>query len=211
MRWLAFTLLAGVLGSAALEAQTTIDTRTGHPNGASNPSPDWVHGQSFTVPSIDHYLNVMGFVFFGNAGEYALTIHAWNGMSITGPAIFQSAVFTVSQASPDLSLDASAGDLPSPYYYEWRLGSLNLTPGGMYLAQLAAVNAGGSYLRIVAGDAYDGGHQVTHVGGETVNYTFYDATFRADFGPVPTVVPEPSTLGLLACGLLLLGIVARPR
>ncbi len=181
-------------------------------------------GQTITAPAQDSLLTRFAFVLenFGGAPlEADAEVYAWDGAGVLGPALFQSAPFTIAANS---AADPLAGVLyrATP--------NITLSAGGQYVllfttSGLQSSQSAAAQFGAVTPATYTDGSLVTLESGNDhsalsgssdyfVNPS-YDLAFQADFAPLPEANPVPEASTTVSLGLLLMlgagGTVAARR
>jgi hypothetical protein len=180
-------------------------------------------GQTFTVPLGSNFLTAMHFEQFpeGAAGifPYSVTIRPWD--EATNQMGAPIATVNTSNADP-----VTHAPLPMDYVF-----NANVVPGASYIAWLTAVPPGmffppcdvppgcGNFIVMGfatpgvhnsdTGSGYGDPHPDVYVGGKFIftghpEIVNWDASFTASF----ITTPEPSTLALVAVGLIALALGA---
>jgi len=217
-----------IFGVTPALADTTIDT-TPSWNGSSAVQP-WgtvaggntpTYGQVITTPA-DHFLTSFSFELNTPAGiGYTGDVYAWNGVSATGPALFQSPQELTS--GPSGAFKLTTVDVPF----------LDLTAGSQYVLFLTTVgqsaggNSGGPWGQPQFQNVYPGGGFVFNNGGTVGSLTSgswnqgflgsgSDLAFKATFASSPVAAtPEFGSVfslgGLLAASGAGLWIKRRRR
>ena len=187
-------------------------------------------GQSFTVPSGTTFTQLNEFDFWlrdntitGTTPFYAY-LFGWDPATrMTGGSyLFRSTAQTYTGAA-------------TPTEFSFVTGGLNLTAGQSYLAVLSSVELPDAPVSLRPGatqttswpnDTYAGGSSFVRNGpvglatltggawslaGGTGTDLAFRATFAAPTGGTPAVIPEPSSMALLATGVLGVVAIARRR
>ncbi len=226
------SILSGILLASAARADLVVSTITGTGpdvspipwDGSSSVSP-WrptglptpTYGETFLDPAGNPLLTGMTFEindFSTPAIPFQAYVYAWNGTSITGPALFTSAVMSVPSAS-----GFQAVTVPTP-------GTV-LTPGDEYIAFYSTLGDGGDpsstsawgfMQNPPADNAYTDG---TFEFNNSTNFSALtsptwislgsDLAFTLTFAPAPAAVPEPSSVFLLVTVITALGFLARRK
>lgn len=189
-------LIPGVvcLQPLAAHAQTTISTLTA-PAGSSFSTTSSIVGQTFTAPA-DSVLTSFA-VELETTANTTLSIRPYNPVAntVTGPALFTSA-------------PTPLGTVAGERGYTFNIGSLALTPGGVYGAFLVGPTNFHGFNRGTLdprNDPYTGGQQViannftdVFVGFDNTAGIRVDLAFTAKFVPVGfNTVPEPGSVALM--------------
>ena len=208
-----------------------------------SPAP-WLYpstwGQTFTADAENRFMNSFTFYFdknydssdrhFGES-RFAGYVAAWDDDpdrshgQVVGPLLYSSGMQTV-----------PAEPIPQEVYtfpaFTFNTGSLELEPGGKYVAFMSAANffdgvADSGWVGITETNTYDGGSLVTWSGSGLHNLTKSnwadysdpatnsfltntDLAFTMVFSPTAGgAVPEPSTYGMIGAAALLLIAGAR--
>ena len=173
---------------------TVIDTLSvaGNSLGCLGVHPDCgqTFGQTFTVPSLDTHLDDFGFAVLEvvNAPlNVQFKLYEWDGTDTTGPALFQSAVLSISNSSEQLYTFAT---------------DIDLVGGNQYMALLDTSSIGNSVapfgrLTRIPNTTYLGGEflwERTSGDGNWDDGFDVDVRFIARFSE-PTVVLSPLRSG----------------
>jgi hypothetical protein len=211
--------LSGALFVTGASAATVIDTVSGW-NGTEDVS-SWggipgteVYGQSITAPVATSLLTGFSFKIRDTTAPIAYNafVYAWNGTSITGPALF-------SLNGQSVGGGGSQNFLPVSFST-----SVAVNPGSQYMLFLSTIGAPAGDLDTNWGyrgdDVYAGGgfhfFNTTDFGTLSTPWETFvgggkdDLAFTATFDGT-TVVPVPGALGLMLSGAVALGFLGRRR
>ncbi len=217
---------AALLGAAAPAAAQTVIGRTadadyagpiGRDDLATTPTTRVV-AQTFVTPDGAPVLQEFRFLLADFIGGDALrlrgSVYAFQGDRLAGPALFASALVPGSTAAElgEVAFGGALGLALTPgSTYAFVLSSLDGTPDGatnFFGATAADSYAGGALLASTASSA----GALFAAGAFSAVAGSPDAAFRATFTAGPAnVVPEPTTVVLVAGGAVVLAGVARRR
>lgn len=210
-------VLLGVLLVGALpgRAQTVIETLTSW-NGSSDvfsftdpSSTTQTYGQTITIPAIQNVLTSFTFeIKLPASVTFAGYVYAWDGAEATGPALYASAPMNT----------AGSGNFEA---ITFNVGSLNLQSGSQYVlfastTGLTSSAPGSGSFGFNSSNPYANGlyvftNQTTSASWTTTAWTQNWNGTGSDLAFRVTLVPEPSTLLLLAGGLVPLAFLGWRR
>jgi hypothetical protein len=194
------------------QADTQIDT-TGNWFGGQgagtlgNPAFSPTFGQTFTAPSDNVLTNFTVYTraTFGASLHARAYVYAWDGNSITGPALFTGGPLTLTNPSGSSSFT----EVPTAT-------NVVLNAGSQYVFMMTILgepaSSGSAVFGLTSSDPYGGGghwqsNSTTIDDLGVTNWNSFgglDLAFKADFQA--EAVPEPSTWVMLLGGLSFLGL-----
>jgi hypothetical protein len=214
-------VLSSLAVSSLASAQVTLTTLPSWNGvtaafGFGELAPATTAGQTFLAPVTSTVLDNFSFRVDNVTGTtvFEAFVMAWGGPGATGPVLYQSSAYTITQAGFES--------------VTFNTGGLSLLGGSQYVAFLSVSNVFDSVPDIAANgatdtDAYTDGElvylnngsdfgQVTTAIWSTFSHVDLDFAFEMNFSePAPVgAVPEASTYGIAGTALLAL-IIARRR